>query len=277
MSRLRVCVVTLWAVLLSMPAAAQDLERWFDLCEGRPGVSLDQQIAGCSALIASGLIKRPDLATSYNNRGGAYLNKGQTSQAIADLDLAIQLDPSFDGAYFNRGSAYAALGQHDRAIADFDQSLRLNPNDSETRELRCKSVAALGRSDPGCGAAAGPRGDGAGGKAGAAATYVGCQAENTGIDPLGLQGRVLGGYCLTSSPGHAGRCAASAAMTVGLCVAECASRGFPYAAVQYRDWCFCGNGLGQAQTSAACTMPCAGNPAEICGGPSANSVFRIRQ
>ena len=97
--------------------------------------------------------------------------------------------------------------------------------------MRCASVRALGRSDTGCGAPAGPRG-GAGPPPGAAKGYVGCHAENTAIDAIGPQGRVLSGYCMTSVIEYA-CCMASAPMTVDLCV-TCAARGEAYAGVQFR-------------------------------------------
>jgi tetratricopeptide (TPR) repeat protein len=264
----------LCAALLSFSATAQDLEEMIDWCEDE--TNPDRRIAGCSALIDSGLMDRSDLALSYAHRGAAYVDKGQMSKALSDLDRAIELYPSDPSAYFNRGLAHAALGRHDRAIADFDQRLRFDPTNSAAREKRCASVLALGRSDPACGAAAAPRGGTAGARPATATSYVGCRAENTGIDPIGPQGRVLAEHCTTSALEYAGRCTASAPMTVDLCVAECASRGYAYAGVQYRNWCHCGNNLAQDRASTACTMPCAGNPTQICGGQSAISVFRTR-
>ena len=104
-------------------------------------------------------------------------------------------------------------------------------------------------------------------------TFIGCQDENRNIEIGGPAGRVLADFCLTSDTSRAGKCAPISKMTVEHCVASCRSRGFAYAALQYADWCFCGNSLGAARPSRACTMACPGNASQICGGIYGNSVY----
>jgi hypothetical protein len=68
----------------------------------------------------------------------------------------------------------------------------------------------------------------------------------------------------------------SAQMTVGMCLSRCASRGFAYAGLQYAGQCFCGNSYGKhGQKNPQCTMKCMGNPAEVCGGDWANSIYAL--
>jgi hypothetical protein len=60
------------------------------------------------------------------------------------------------------------------------------------------------------------------------------------------------------------------------CVAFCDSFGFKYAGVEYGVECFCGNKLGKSGAPAPeeeCSMPCAGNEYELCGGPNRMNVF----
>jgi tetratricopeptide (TPR) repeat protein len=87
----------------------------------------------------------PNYALAFNNRGNAYLVKGQPDRAIEDFDQAIRLNPNFALAFISRGRAYFSKGltacrpaslppcasaiAYDRAIEDFDQAIRLNPND----------------------------------------------------------------------------------------------------------------------------------------------------
>jgi hypothetical protein len=62
-------------------------------------------------------------------------------------------------------------------------------------------------------------------------------------------------------------------VTVESCVSACGTAGYKYAGVQYGHQCFCGNGYGTYGTSTNCSMLCAGNAAEICGGNWANSIY----
>jgi len=77
--------------------------------------------------------------------------------------------------------------------------------------------------------------------------------------------RDLSGFT-TSNPG----------MTTEKCVSFCREKGTAYAATQYGQHCFCGNSYGKYGPATNCDMKCAGNPAEICGGSFANSVYSIK-
>jgi tetratricopeptide (TPR) repeat protein len=91
-------------------------------------VDPDTRIAGCTALVQSGLIKTGNLSTIYNNRGTAYSSKGDHDRAIQDFNEAIQLNPNFERAYYDRGNAYIDKEEYDRAIQDFNEAVQLNPN-----------------------------------------------------------------------------------------------------------------------------------------------------
>jgi hypothetical protein len=64
------------------------------------------------------------------------------------------------------------------------------------------------------------------------------------------------------------------AMTTGLCLSTCARKGFRVAATQYATHCFCGNDYGKHGSASNCEMACGGDKGQICGGHSANSVYR---
>src|SRR5271157_2327893 len=70
----------------------------------------------------------PKAAVDYNNRGVEAFNKGNYTEAIADYNQSIKLDPSLAETFSNRGHAYSELGEMDNALADFNQSIKLNPN-----------------------------------------------------------------------------------------------------------------------------------------------------
>ena len=57
-------------------------------------------------------------AKGYVHRAGLRCRKGDRSGALADLDRAIDLDPSMATGYFARGDLKRVGGDPDGAIAD---------------------------------------------------------------------------------------------------------------------------------------------------------------
>jgi len=128
--------------------------------------------------------QQPSHALAYVVRGAAYRLGGEHSQAIADFDRAIELNPQIAEAYTQRafacqqgsvnassnqiladlnraieldatsalpcilrGNAFATLNDHDAAIADYDQALRLNPRSYNALANRASSKMSVGRLD----------------------------------------------------------------------------------------------------------------------------------
>lgn len=88
--------------------------------------------------------------------------------------------------------------------------------------------------------------------------YLGCANEGT-------NGRALSKGSFANST-----------MTLESCQDYCTTKGYPLSGVEYSTECYCGNVLENGSTiggSTACTMACGGNPAAICGGPGALSVY----
>ena len=123
------------------------LSQQLDQCSGKNGVSADQQISGCSALIDSGRGNDRGLSEALYNRGNAYAANGNFERAIADYDQAIRLNPTMAVAFDNRGVAYSKKNQFEHAIADYDEAIRLNPNSAVTLHNRCWARAVVGRFD----------------------------------------------------------------------------------------------------------------------------------
>ncbi|KAF6787081.1 fungistatic metabolite [Colletotrichum sojae] len=67
--------------------------------------------------------------------------------------------------------------------------------------------------------------------------------------------------------------------TVANCVAACSGRRNTYAGLEYGGECWCGNALAEgavpADNAAECSMPCADNSTEYCGGPSRLNLYRL--
>lgn len=123
------------AAVLAAPQAAppqpapqgnpSDVDLAHALCDS-PDTTAEQTIAGCSALIKTGLLKGSDLADTYNNRATGYLAKKNYDLAIADENKAIPLDAANANALNNRCLAYIGKKQADKAIADCSQAIKVN-------------------------------------------------------------------------------------------------------------------------------------------------------
>lgn len=80
-------------------------------------------------------------------------------------------------------------------------------------------------------------------------------------------GRTLSGYSFTSN-----------SMTIDLCQATCQQQGFSLAGMEYADECYCGSAISMCSTqvsSSQCSMACAGNDKEICGGSNALNIYAV--
>ena len=111
--------VFLWAA----PAFA--LSKLEIACAGSAGASIEQRIAACTKIIASGRGTPHERAVAFNNRGGAFYYKGQVERAMQDYEQAIKLDPHYAHAYNNRCWSGAVLGRTEQAAADCSKVLKL--------------------------------------------------------------------------------------------------------------------------------------------------------
>jgi len=87
--------------------------RNIELCNGSDRSSPEPQIRGCTALINAENETTPLRAVAHNNRGDAYIAQGNLEAAINDYDQAIGLNPDFARPFNNRGFAYLKKGDYD--------------------------------------------------------------------------------------------------------------------------------------------------------------------
>jgi tetratricopeptide (TPR) repeat protein len=125
---LRKLSAMLGAALVALLPQSADAQQNAARCNNKPPVSIDLQIAGCTAVIKASAGNPANLAAAYSNRGASHADKGDFTQAIADYSEAIRINPAYADAFNNRGNAYAALGDHARATVDYDEAIRLNPS-----------------------------------------------------------------------------------------------------------------------------------------------------
>jgi protein O-mannosyl-transferase len=75
--------------------------------------------------------KHPHTAMPYNNRGLAYSQSGNLSQAISDFTRAIEINPDHSSYRYNRANAFLAEQNYPMAIQDYTAAIRSNPHDAE--------------------------------------------------------------------------------------------------------------------------------------------------
>ncbi|KAK0449009.1 uncharacterized protein EV420DRAFT_787296 [Desarmillaria tabescens] len=65
-------------------------------------------------------------------------------------------------------------------------------------------------------------------------------------------------------------------VTIETCTSACFSSGYQFAGTEYSAQCFCGSSIvngGAPTASDECTMTCAGNSSQFCGGPNRLNVY----
>jgi tetratricopeptide (TPR) repeat protein len=72
---------------------------------------------------------------AYNDLGFAYLHEGQISNAVANFEKALKLQPSYPQAYYNLGRAFLTNNQPDVAVDCFQRALALDQNPAISNAL----------------------------------------------------------------------------------------------------------------------------------------------
>jgi tetratricopeptide (TPR) repeat protein len=143
--RALVATLALWAAACSPSAGQSDHTSNIALCEDTQ-LPDDEQIANCTALIASGELNSEDLAEILHTRGFIYMRREQHNDALADFDASIAANPNPERAsiYFNRGRSRVSLGDNEGAIADFGRAAEINPQWGDPISWRAGAKSRLG-------------------------------------------------------------------------------------------------------------------------------------
>ncbi len=80
------------------------------------------------ALLGKAIALDPTFSGYFLNRGSAYSDRKDFTQALADYNTAIELDGKSAAAYFNRGSLFLEMAHYEKAIQDFLKAEKLGDN-----------------------------------------------------------------------------------------------------------------------------------------------------
>lgn len=111
---------------LATPPPYEQSKRWCLQEERSPGATL----RGCAAVIAAAREPADVMARVHEQRGLAFIDKGDIDRAMEEFTAAIPLNPKGLAPLWRRGMLRA--GKHDiaGAMEDFDRVLRADPNNA---------------------------------------------------------------------------------------------------------------------------------------------------
>lgn len=96
-------------------------------CQNKRG---DEKIETCSRLIKKGTHEKGTLALLYDERGLAYLEKGDVSRGMGDLDEAVRVNGREAGPYVYRGVGKSYVGQYSDAVSELNKAEERNAKPS---------------------------------------------------------------------------------------------------------------------------------------------------
>ena len=94
------------------------------------------------------LLRNPGSWMAHNNLGAELLDiPGRSSEAISQLEIALQLKPDSAEAHNNLGKALGRMSGHQQdAIAHFEAALRIRPRFPEAQNSWGRALSQMGRS-----------------------------------------------------------------------------------------------------------------------------------
>jgi tetratricopeptide (TPR) repeat protein len=109
------------------------------LAQGRA----DEAIVNCSRAIES----NPMDASSYSNRGAAFLWLKNFSDALSDLETAAKLDDSNPKTFYNLGVYFDMMKLYEKAIEQYTATIKLSPGNPVAYFNRASDLKKLCRND----------------------------------------------------------------------------------------------------------------------------------
>ncbi|MBP1757322.1 MAG: hypothetical protein H6Q62_178, partial [Firmicutes bacterium] len=102
---------------------------------------IQESLVVCEHLIAH----YPHDFSGYTLRSNAHFLLGENDKAMADAQLACQMDPENPNSYLARAFVLLQVGQYEKALADFEKTLELDPQRYDAMRGQGKCLSMLGR------------------------------------------------------------------------------------------------------------------------------------
>jgi tetratricopeptide (TPR) repeat protein len=86
------------------------------------------QFIKAEAILNVLIAKTKTFPEAYNKRATLYFAMGRYDEALADIEIALELEPRHFGAMVGRGLIYQKLGRDGDALAAYREALSMNPH-----------------------------------------------------------------------------------------------------------------------------------------------------
>ncbi|QDV71030.1 TPR repeat-containing protein YrrB [Rosistilla carotiformis] len=91
------------------------------------------------------ILRKPDLASAYQQRAVAHKLNGDLEKAVSDFDQAIELSPKNVSALMSRGFVHFQQSDHARAVEDFAAVIAIEPRAAAAYNNRGFNLQKLGK------------------------------------------------------------------------------------------------------------------------------------
>jgi Tfp pilus assembly protein PilF len=89
----------------------------------------------------------PDDARIHNNLAAALIRTASFTQAIPELDKALQLNPQYNIVHVNLAHAFLGAEQADQAVAEYEKAVEIYPDSADLRNSYGNALRAQGNLD----------------------------------------------------------------------------------------------------------------------------------
>ena len=111
----------------------------------RVGIHDDDLTQYFTYLINDAHLRKKTLTIALEERGESHIKAGRYEEALADLDRAIELDPTAAWAIISRGRTYREMERYEEALANFNRLIELDPSDAEAIAERGQTYREMKR------------------------------------------------------------------------------------------------------------------------------------